>query len=191
MARIYNFSAGPAVLPEAVLRRASEEMLDWNGSGMSVMEMSHRGKAFIGIAEQAEADLRELLSVPDDYHVLFLQGGASTQFSMVPLNLLANGQGADYLYTGSWSKKAIAEGRRYCSVNVVASAEAEGFSAIPALSSWQLRTDAAYVHYTPNETIQGLEFPFVPDTGEVPLVGDFSSTILSRPVDVSRFGENG
>ena len=188
MARVFNFSAGPAVLPEEVLERAREEMLDWNGSGMSVMEMSHRGKEFMSIAQQAEADLRELLAIPADYKVLFLQGGASSQFSMVPMNLLRGKSGADYVNTGEWSKKAIKEAKRYCNVNVAATAEASGFTGVPAQSTWKLDPNAAYVHYTPNETIGGVEFDFVPETGDVPLVADMSSTILSRPIDVSRYG---
>jgi phosphoserine aminotransferase len=155
---------------------------------MSVMEMSHRGKEFLSIAEQAEADLRELLAIPENYRVLFLQGGATSQFSMVPLNLLRGKQQADYINTGAWSKKAIAEAGRFCEVNVAASAEDSRFTTIPAVESWQLNPDAAYVHYTPNETIGGVEFHQVPDTGEVPLVADMSSTILSRPIDVSRYG---
>jgi len=187
MSRVYNFSAGPAALPEEVLRQAREEMLDWQGSGMSVMEMSHRGKAFMSIAEQAESDLRELMAIPDNYKVLFLQGGASAQFAMVPMNLLQGKAGADYINTGSWSKKAIAEAKRYCEVNL-AGASPEGVLAAPKEDELQFSTDAAYVHYTPNETIQGVEFPYVPETGAVPLVADFSSTILSRPVDVSSYG---
>ncbi len=188
MTRVYNFSAGPAALPEDVIRRATEEMLDWQGSGMSVMEMSHRGKEFMSIATQAEADLRELLAIPDNYKVMFLQGGASSQFSMVPINLLRGKSSADYFNTGMWSKKAIAEARRFCSVNVVASSEQQSFTTIPDASSWQFDTNAAYVHYTPNETIGGVEFDSIPDTGDIPLVADMSSTMLSRPIDVSRFG---
>ena len=188
MSRVFNFSAGPAMLPQAVLEKAQQEMLDWHGSGMSVMEMSHRGKEFMSIAAQAEADLRELMGISDDYAVLFLQGGASSQFAMVPLNLLGNKKSADYINTGAWSKKAIAEAKRYCDVNVAASSEESKFTTVPAQSDWSLNPDAAYVHYTPNETIGGVEFPFVPDTGNVPLVADMSSTILSRPVDVSRYG---
>jgi phosphoserine aminotransferase len=187
MSRSYNFSAGPAVLPEEVLAQARDEMLDWQGSGMSVMEMSHRGKEFMSIAAQAEADLRELMSVPDNYKVLFAQGGASSQFAMVPMNLLQGRKGADYINTGSWSKKAIAEAQRFCEVNI-AGATPKGEFSVPAPEALQLKADAAYVHYTPNETIQGIEFPFVPDTGDVPLAADFSSTILSRPIDVSRYG---
>ncbi|MGD8643976.1 MAG: 3-phosphoserine/phosphohydroxythreonine transaminase [Chromatiales bacterium] len=188
MTRVYNFSAGPAVLPAAVLERAREEMLDWRGSGMSVMEMSHRGKEFVSIAEQAEADLRDLMAVPGNYRILFLQGGATSQFAMVPMNLLHGKARADYLNTGSWSKKAIKEARRYCDVNVAASGEDGNFTSIPPVSSWALDPEAAYVHYTPNETIGGVEFHWVPETGDVPLVADMSSTILSRPIDVSRFG---
>ncbi|HEX7028009.1 MAG TPA: 3-phosphoserine/phosphohydroxythreonine transaminase [Gammaproteobacteria bacterium] len=188
MSRVFNFSAGPAMLPEEVLQQASEEMLDWHGSGASIMEMSHRGKEFIAVAAQAEADLRELMRIPDNYKVLFLQGGAALQFAMVPVNLLRGKKTADYINTGAWSKKAISEAKRYCEVNVAASGEASNFTAIPAFDSWKLKRDAAYVHYTPNETIGGVEFHWVPDTGDVPLVADLSSTILSRPVDVSRFG---
>ncbi len=188
MTRIHNFSAGPAALPEEVLSRARDEMLDWQGSGMSVMEMSHRGKEFMQIAAQAETDLRALMNVPANYRVLFLQGGASLQFGMVPINLLRGKDKADYVCTGSWSKKAIAEGKRFCTVNVVASSEAAKFTTIPPRAEWRLDPAAAYVHYTPNETIEGVEFHDIPDTGGVPLVADMSSTILSRPVDVSRFG---
>jgi len=188
MAALYNFSAGPAVLPKAVLEQAQAELTDWRGCGMSVMEMSHRGKEFMSIASQAEADLRELLAIPENYRVLFLQGGATSQFAMVPFNLLRGKQQADYIHTGAWSKKAIAEAGRFCEVNVAASSEASGFTTIPDFESWQLCTDAAYVHYTPNETIGGVEFHWLPETGDVPLVADMSSTILSRPLDVSRFG---
>ncbi len=188
MSRVFNFSAGPAMLPEAVIKKASEEMLDWRGEGMSVMEMSHRGKAFMSIASKAEADLRTLMAIPDNYKVLFLQGGASQQFGAIPLNLLGNKKTADYVNTGMWSKKAIAEAKRYCDVNVVASSEDTGFTTIPDFSDWTLNPDAAYVHYTPNETIGGVEFDYIPDTGDVPLIADISSTILSRPLDVSKFG---
>jgi len=187
MSRVYNFSAGPATLPEDVIRRATEEMLDWQGSGMSVMEMSHRGKEFMSIAAQAETDLRELLSIPNNYKVLFLQGGASSQFAMVPINLLRGKTTADYFNTGMWSKKAIAEGKRFCDVNVVASSEDSNFSTVPDVSDWNLSADAAYVHYTPNETIGGVEFDAIPDVGNVPLVGDMSSTLISRPLDVSKY----
>ncbi len=188
MTKIYNFSAGPAVLPQEVLAQAKEELMDWHGCGMSVMEMSHRGKEFMSIAQQAEADLRELMAIPSNYKVLFLQGGASSQFAMVPMNLLRGKTSADYLWTGAWGKKAIAEAKRYCRVNVAASSEADKFNSVPARDHWQLDPDAAYVHYTPNETIGGVEFADIPDVGDVPLVGDFSSTILSRPLDVSKFG---
>ncbi len=185
---IYNFSAGPAALPAEVLARARDELVDWNGCGMSVMEMSHRGKEFMSIAAKAETDLRDLMKIPENYKVMFLQGGASSQFAMVPINLLRGKDRADYIWTGAWGKKAIAEGKRYCNVNVAASSEADGFNSIPEPGSWQLDKEAAYVHYTPNETIGGVEFHWIPDVGNVPLVADMSSTILSRPVDVSRFG---
>jgi len=187
MSRVYNFSAGPAMLPEEVLKTAQQEMLDWQGTGMSVMEMSHRGKDYISIAEKAEADLREIMKIPDNYKVLFLQGGASAQFAAVPINLMGSNRKADYVLTGQWSKKAIAEAKRYGDVNVVASSEDSKFTTVPAQSDWNTRDDAAYLHYTPNETIVGVEFPFVPESG-VPLVADMSSTILSREIDVSRFG---
>ncbi len=188
MARVYNFSAGPATLPEDVLRQAAEEMLDWRGTGQSVMEMSHRGKDFVSIAETAEADLRELLGVPDGYHVLFLQGGASLQFEMVPMNLLAGKAGADYVNTGEWAKKAIKAASKLCDVNVAASAEDKSFTYVPPQSQWNLRDDAAYVHITPNETIGGVEYHWTPDTGDVPLVCDASSNILSKPIDVAAHG---
>jgi len=188
MSRCFNFSAGPAMLPTEVLEQAQQEMLDWHGTGMSVMEMSHRGKEYMSIAEKAEADLRELLNIPADYAVLFLQGGASAQFAMVPMNLLRGKNTADYINTGAWSKKAIAEAKLFCDVNVAASSEADQFTTIPAFDTWKLNQDAAYVHYTPNETIGGVEFHWVPDTGDVPLVVDMSSTILSRPIDVTQFG---
>ncbi|VAW77167.1 Phosphoserine aminotransferase [hydrothermal vent metagenome] len=188
MSKVYNFSAGPAVLPAEVLERAREELVDWHGSSMSVMEMSHRGKEFMSIAEKAEADLRELMKIPENYKVLFLQGGASSQFAMVPINLLRGKNKADYIWTGAWGTKAIAEAKRYCDVNVAASSEAKKFSTIPDPSGWALDADAAYVHYTPNETIGGVEYHWIPDVGDVPLVADMSSTILSRPVDVSKYG---
>ncbi len=187
MKRPFNFSAGPAVLPETVLQQAQAEMLDWQGSGMCVMEMSHRGKEFVSIAEQAEADLRTLLAIPDDYEVLFIQGGATAQFAFIPLNLLGDKTSADYVNTGQWSAKAIKEAQRYSSVNIVASSEDSGFTTIPSQDSWTLDSNAAYLHYTPNETIGGLAFPFIPTT-DVPLVADMSSSILSRPIDVSQFG---
>lgn len=188
MSRVFNFSAGPAVLPEPVLQQAAAEMLDWHGSGMSVMEMSHRGKEFIEIHARAEADLRELMDIPKNYKVLFLQGGASAQFAVVPMNLLRGKTQADYINTGEWSKKAIAEAKKYCKVNVAASSEDASFSHVPKQAQWRLDPGAAYVHITSNETIGGVEFHWVPDTGEVPLVADMSSHILSRPMDVSRYG---
>jgi phosphoserine aminotransferase len=187
MSRVFNFSAGPAALPAEVLEQLRDEMLDWHGHGMSVMEMSHRGKAFVSIAEQAEADLRELLAIPSGYKVLFLQGGATAQFAAIPLNLTRPDSVADYVNTGAWSKKAIAEAKRYCKVNVAADSGGK-YTSVPELASWTMTPGAAYLHYTPNETISGVEFPFVPETGDVPLVADMSSTILSRPIDVSRFG---
>ncbi|MCP5143095.1 MAG: 3-phosphoserine/phosphohydroxythreonine transaminase [Gammaproteobacteria bacterium] len=188
MNRVYNFSAGPAMLPESVLEQAQAEMLDWNGSGMSVMEMSHRGKEYMSIAAAAEADLRELLGVPDNYKVLFLQGGASSQFAAIPMNLLRSKTTADYINTGAWSKKAIEEAGRYCEVRVAGSSKASNFTTVPAQGELTLNANAAYLHYTPNETIGGVEFPYIPETGDVPLVADMSSTILSRPIDVSRYG---
>jgi len=188
MARVFNFSAGPAVLPEPVLQQAAAEMLDWHGSGMSVMEMSHRGKEFIEIHAQAEADLRELMGIPKNYKVLFLQGGASAQFAVVPMNLLRGKTKADYVNTGQWSKKAVSDARKYCKVNVAASSESENYTRAPKQSEWKLDPDAAYVHITTNETIGGVEFHWVPETGNVPLVADMSSHILSRPMDVSRYG---
>jgi phosphoserine aminotransferase len=185
--RVYNFSAGPAALPQPVLEEVRDELLDWQG-GMSVMEVSHRGRAFTAVAEQAEADLRELLSVPADYRVLFMHGGATAQFSAVPLNLAGEGDVADYLHTGHWSERAIREGRRLVELRVVADEAASGYTAVPAQSALEFTRSARYVHYTPNETIGGVEFPYVPDTGGIPLVADMSSTILSRPLDVGRFG---
>jgi phosphoserine aminotransferase len=185
--RPYNFSPGPAALPREVLEQAREEMLDWNSSGMSVMEVSHRGGAFLEVAAQAEADLRELLAVPRNYKVLFLQGGASAQFAVVPLNLTTSASTADYLNTGHWSQKAIGEARRYCSVHLAGDAGGE-YRRVPPQSELELQADAAYVHYTPNETISGVEFGYIPESRAVPLVADMSSTILSRPIDVSKFG---
>lgn len=187
MPRPYNFSAGPAMLPDAVLERARAEMLDWRGSGMSVMEMSHRGKEFMAIAAQTEADLRALLNIPSHYKVLFLQGGATSQFAMAPMNLLRGKTRADYVNTGMWSKKAIGEAKRYCEVNVAASSEAGNYTTIPARAEWRLDSQAAYLHYTPNETINGVEFHFIPEAGDTPLVADMSSTLLSRPIAVSKF----
>jgi phosphoserine aminotransferase len=188
MARVFNFSAGPAALPEEVLKQAAEEMVDWHGCGQSVMEMSHRGKEFIGIAQQAETDLRDLMGIPANYKVLFLQGGASLQFEMIPINLLRGKASADYVHTGEWAKKAIKAAKTFCNVNVVASAEDQSFTYAPAQSTWQLNKDAAYVHYTANETIGGVEFNWTPETGEVPLVCDMSSNIVSRAIDVSKYG---
>ena len=190
MARVFNFSAGPAMLPQAVIEQAQRELLEWNGSGMSVMEMSHRGKDYMSIAEQADADLREVMNIPSNYKVLFLQGGASSQFAMVPMNLLRGGNKADYIVTGSWGKKAVAEAKRYCDVNIAfdAAADSGKFTFAPAQGDLKLSADAAYVHYTPNETIEGVEFPYVPEVGDKPLVADMSSTILSRPIDVSKYG---
>jgi phosphoserine aminotransferase len=185
---IYNFGAGPAVLPKEVLRQAQAELIDWHGSGMSVMEMSHRGKEFTGIQAEAEADLRELMGIPANYKVLFLQGGGHLQFAMVPLNLLRGKGKADYVVTGEWSKKAVAEAQKFCNVNVAASSADRECSYVPDFSGWKLDREAAYLHYTPNETIGGVEFNWVPDVGGVPLVADMSSNILSRPVDVSKFG---
>jgi phosphoserine aminotransferase len=185
---IYNFSAGPAVLPKEVLQQAQAELPDWHGSGMSVMEMSHRGKEYMGIHAQAEADLRELMGIPANYRVLFLQGGAHLQFSMIPLNLLRGKGSADYVNTGEWSKKAIGEARKFCHVNVAADATDRNCTYVPAQGTWKLDKNAAYLHYVANETIGGVEFTWVPETGDVPLVADMSSNILSRPVDVSRFG---
>ncbi|MEZ5659714.1 MAG: 3-phosphoserine/phosphohydroxythreonine transaminase [Burkholderiaceae bacterium] len=188
MRTVFNFSAGPATLPEPVLRQAADEMLDWHGSGQSVMEMSHRGKEYMSIHAAAEADLRDLLAIPANYKVLFLQGGATLQFAMIPMNLLGEKTSADYLYTGQWSKKAIAEARQMAKVNIVASSEDRNFTYVPAQSTWQCDPQAAYLHVCTNETIGGVEMFETPDTGDVPLVADMSSTILSRPIDVSRYG---
>jgi phosphoserine aminotransferase len=195
MARVCNFGAGPATLPEEVLRQAADEMLDWHGSGMSVMEMSHRGKEFISIYEAAERDFRELLSVPANYRILFMQGGGLGQNAIVPMNLLgdkAQPATVDFVHTGSWSGKSLKEARRYCNVNVAASSESSKFSTIPPRDTWKLSKDAAYVHICTNETIDGVEYQFVPDvaadTNNAPLVADMSSHILSRPVDVSKYG---
>ena len=188
MERLFNFSAGPAALPLDVLERARDELVNWQGSGMSVMEMSHRGKEYMSIQAEAEADLRELMDIPANYKVLFLQGGASTQFAMIPMNLLRGKASADYLNTGEWSKKAIKEARKYGAVNVVASSEDRNFSYAPAQSDWKLDPEAAYVHFTPNETIGGVEIFWTPETSNVPLVADMSSNILSRPIDVRKYG---
>ncbi|SDS51482.1 phosphoserine aminotransferase apoenzyme [Halopseudomonas litoralis] len=186
--RLFNFCAGPAALPEAVLQTARDELTDWHGKGLSVMEMSHRSDEFVGIAEQAEQDLRELLNIPSDYKVLFLQGGASQQFAQIPLNLLGEDGRADYIDTGIWSRKAMEEASRYGHVNAAASGKEYDYFAIPGQNEWTLSADAAYVHYTPNETIGGVEFNWIPEVGDKPLVADVSSDILSRPLDVSRFG---
>ncbi|WP_394562012.1 3-phosphoserine/phosphohydroxythreonine transaminase [Aquipseudomonas alcaligenes] len=186
--RAHNFCAGPAALPTAVLQRAQAEMLDWQGRGLSVMEMSHRSDEYVAIAEKAEQDLRDLLAIPTDYKVLFLQGGASQQFAEIPLNLLPEDGTADYIETGIWSKKAIEEARRYGNVNVAASAKGYDYFAIPGQNEWQLSKDASYVHYASNETIGGLQFDWIPQVGDTPLVVDMSSDILSREVDVSKFG---
>ena len=186
--RAFNFSAGPATLPEPVLRQAAEEMLDFRGAGASIVELSHRGAEFLAVAAQAEADLRTLLSVPEDYAVLFLSGGATTLQALLPMNLAAAGQAADYVVTGHWGKTAVKQARPYVSVNIAASGEADGFRGIPPRAGWQLSADAAYVHITANETIHGVEFRDIPEVGDVPLVADFSSSIASGPVDVRRFG---
>ncbi|MEZ5571371.1 MAG: 3-phosphoserine/phosphohydroxythreonine transaminase [Halioglobus sp.] len=187
MTRCYNFCAGPASLPESVLEIARDDMLEWHGKGLSLMEMSHRSPEVVGVAQHAEQTLRELLAIPEEYAVLFLQGGASTQFSAVPLNLLGEKLSADYVNTGEWSKKAIAEGQRYCDVNVVASSKETNFSSIPPQKQWKLGADPAYLHYTPNETIGGVEYFWTPEV-QVPLVADMSSTILSRPIKIENFG---
>ena len=186
--RVFNFSAGPAALPESVLTQAAAEMLDWRGTGMSVMEMSHRGKEFMGIAAKAEADLRTLLAIPDDYSVLLLQGGAIAENAIIPMNLLGRKTSADYVNTGEWSKKSIKEARKYCAVRIAASSEDTNFTSVPALGTWQLDRNAAYVHICTNETIGGIEYQWTPETGDVPLVADMSSHILSRVVNVSKYG---
>ena len=188
MTRVFNFSAGPAALPEPVLRQAADEMLDWHGSGMGVMEMSHRGKEFVAIAAEAEALLRELLAVPANYKVLFMQGGAIAENAIVPMNLLCGKDRADYVDTGEWSRKSIKEARKYCAVNVAASAADTSYTTVPPRATWKLDPAAAYVHICGNETIGGVQYHWTPDTGDVPLVADMSSEILSRPVDVSRYG---
>ena len=187
MSRVFNFSAGPAALPLEVLETIKNDLPDWQGSGMSVMEVSHRSAEFVELAARSEANLRELLAVPDDYSVLFTQGGATMQMAMAPLNLGNEKSVADYVITGSWGKKAANEARKFLNVNVAADASGDNFTLIPDEASWQRSNDAAYLHYTPNETIAGVEFHFVPG-GDTPLVADMSSTILSRPIDVSQFG---
>jgi phosphoserine aminotransferase len=187
--RVFNFAAGPAALPLEVLEQARDELTDWRGSGMSVMEVSHRSKPFLAVAEEAESLMRSLLAVPRGYKVLFLQGGATGQFAAIAMNLTAPGATADYINTGAWSKKAIGEAQRLqLKVNVAGDEAASGYTTVPEEGALKLTPDAAYVHYTPNETIGGVEFPYVPRTGAVPLVADMSSTILSRPIDVARFG---
>ena len=188
MSRVFNFSAGPAALPLEVLEQARDEITDWRGSGMSVMEVSHRSKSFMALAEQAEADLRDLLAIPDDYAVLFLQGGATMQFALIPLNLSVPGDAVDYLLTGSWSKKALQEASLLRTANAVADGADSAYTDVPERGGWSLNADAAYFHYTPNETIGGVEIHEPPDVGDVPLVADMSSTILSRPIEISRFG---
>ncbi len=186
--RVFNFAAGPATLPLPVLEQVRDELPDWQGSGMSVMEISHRSKAFMRVAEQAESDLRGLLAVPSQYKVLFLQGGATGQFAGIPLNLASADATVDYVNTGSWSKKAIGEAKRFCARVHVAADAGGAYNSVPEEAQWQRSADAAYLHYTPNETIGGVAVPFIPDTGKVPLVADYSSSILSGPLDVSRFG---
>ncbi len=188
MNRVWNFSAGPAAMPLAVLERAQHEMLDWQGSGASVMEQSHRGKRFIAMAAQAEDDLRQLMQIPADYAVLFLQGGATQHFAQIPMNLAGPHDSADYIVSGHWSEKAVGEAAPYLQANIAASSAADDYLTLPARAGWQLDSRAAYVHYTPNETIHGVEFHEVPDVGAVPLVADMSSDILSGPLEISRFG---
>jgi phosphoserine aminotransferase len=188
MTRVFNFSPGPATLPEPVLRKAAEEMLDWRGSGMSVMEMSHRGKEFMGIFAETEATFRELMGIPAGYKVLFMQGGAIGENAIVPMNLIGRTGMADYVNTGEWSKKSLKEAKNYGTVSIVASGEASNFTAIPKQSEWKLQANASYVHICSNETIGGVEYHWTPETGAVPLVADMSSNILSRPVDVAKYG---
>ncbi|QNK01115.1 3-phosphoserine/phosphohydroxythreonine transaminase [Dyella telluris] len=188
MSRLWNFSAGPAALPQPVLERAQRELLDWQGCGASVMELSHRGKLFMGLARQAEADLRELLAIPENYAVLFLQGGATQHFAQIPMNLAGEGDSADYIITGHWGEKAASEAAPYVKVNVAASSKGENYLRVPPRETWQLDARSAYVHYTPNETIHGVEFHDIPEVGDVPLVADMSSDILSGPIDVWKFG---
>jgi phosphoserine aminotransferase len=185
--RIYNFSAGPAVLPLEVLEEAREHLIALPGVGMSILEISHRSKPFDDIIQGAEADIRTLAGIPEGYHVLFLQGGASLQFSMVPMNLLSQGGSADYIVTGSWSQKAVKEAKRVGAVKIAATTEGENFARIPAQQELTLDPDAAYLHYTTNNTIFGTEFSYVPNAGRVPLIADASSDIFSGPIDVSKF----
>ncbi len=186
--RVFNFAAGPATMPLEVLEEAREQLADWRGSGMSVLEVSHRGKAFTSVAQEAEIRLRELLAIPREYKVLFLQGGATGQFAAIPLNLTRTESTVDYLNTGAWSKKAIAEAQRFAHVHVAADEAASRYTTVPAAASVHVSAQAAYLHYTANETIGGVEFPYIPDSGTVPLIADMSSSILSRPVPVERFG---
>ena len=188
MNRVYNFCSGPAMLPTEVLLQAQQDMLNFNGLGASVMEISHRSDEFIAVYNSAVSGLRQLMNINDDYEVLFLQGGATSQFAMIPLNLFGDKTKADYINTGAWSQKAIKEAKKFGEVNVAASSEDKNFTYAPSQVELNLSPDAAYVHYTPNETIGGVEFNYVPQTGDVPLVADMSSTILSRPVDVTQFG---
>lgn len=188
MPRVINFSAGPATLPEPVLRQAQAEMLDWQGVGASVVEISHRSAEFVELAARIELDLRALLSIPDDYAVLFLPGGATTQQALLPLNFAAPGQAADYVVSGHWGRTAIRQASPYVAVNVAASSESDGFRALPPRTGWRLTPDAAYVHITANETIHGVEFDHAPDVGAAPLFADFSSSIASAPLDVARYG---
>jgi phosphoserine aminotransferase len=187
MSRTYNFAAGPAALPESVLRTAQSEMLEWGKAHASVMEISHRGKDFIALAQESEADLRKLLQIPQNYKVLFLQGGATQHFAQIPMNFAA-GKSADYVVTGAWGEKAYKEAKPVTNVQIAANSESTNFTTIPERSTWKLDPNAAYVHYTPNETIHGVEFQSIPDVGDVPLVADMSSNIMSRPIDVSKFG---
>ncbi|MEH6451117.1 MAG: 3-phosphoserine/phosphohydroxythreonine transaminase [Oleispira sp.] len=187
MSRLYNFCAGPAALPTDVLTQAQSDLLNWQGKGLSVMEMSHRSPEFVGIAQKAEQDLRDLMVIPDNYKVLFMQGGASSQFAMIPMNLLHGKKSADYINTGQWSKKAIAEAKRFCDVNIAATTEFNKFTSAPSQDELKLNPEAAYVHYVQNETIGGVQFDYIPETNGVPLIADFSSSILSKEVDVSKF----
>jgi len=188
MSRSFNFSPGPAALPESVLMQVRDELLEWNAERASVMEVSHRGQAFIDAAAECERDLRELMGVPDDYYVLFLQGGATTLSALLPLNLAGADAGADYVLTGHWSEKAMENAKPSVRTRVAATGKEGGYRGIPPVSSWQVDPNAAFLHYTPNETIHGVEYRFVPEVGKVPLVADFSSSLLSEPVDVSKFG---
>lgn len=186
--RAHNFCAGSAAMPEEVLEMAQNEMVNWGHSGSSIMETSHRSPDFIKITRSSVRLLRELMNIPDDYEVLFMQGGATGQFSIISMNLLRGKKKADYICTGIWSYKAIEEAERYCEVNIAADSKDSNYTTVPDFADWKLDPDAAYVHYAPNETVNGVEFDYIPDTGDVPLVADMSSNILSRPVDVSKFG---